>query len=181
MDTAPRVGIAGPQLVDEGGRIQLSCAPFPNLKSTFQEYFFARDTRYSQEAHREYFEPEVICGAALMVRAAAIKEVGLMEARYRMYCEEVDWCWRMHQRGWRVAYFPEAKIIHYQGESSKPLEGILTRQLERSRILYYRFHHGITSSLLASLIIHSSKLRLLRRIITKLHSIFSTSLIPHQH
>jgi GT2 family glycosyltransferase len=64
-----------------------------------------------------------------------------MDETFHMYCEEIDWCWRIHQAGWNIYTVPAAEIIHYGGESSKQIPAQSIINLWRSRVQLYKRHH----------------------------------------
>ena len=74
----------------------------------------------SEWNHNEIKEVDWLLGAALLVRKKAIKEIGLMDERFFLYFEDVDWCRRFKLKNWKVIYYPGAKMIHfYQRLSAK--------------------------------------------------------------
>ncbi len=85
-------------------------------------------------------EVESINGAALMVRRSMLDKVGLLDEGFFLYCEDVDWCIRMREAGYRLYYLPEARITHYRGASTKGrrMVGIYHRSLVR----FYRKHYA---------------------------------------
>jgi GT2 family glycosyltransferase len=93
--------------------------------------------------HREARAVDWVTGAAMMVRRQAIEKVGLMDERYFFYFEDVDWCRRFWQSGWRVVYFPEAQMTHYHTRESAEKTGLwsltskMTRVHIRSGIKYF--------------------------------------------
>ena len=76
-----------------------------------------------------------IMGSAMFVRREAAREVGLMDERFFMYMEDVDWCRRFWEKGWEVAYVPEAKLYHYHGKGSA--KGGVLRSLFANRLTWY--------------------------------------------
>ncbi|HMB68637.1 MAG TPA: sugar transferase, partial [bacterium] len=74
-------------------------------------------------------EVDWMLGACLMVRREAITDVGLMDERFFMYFEDVDWCYRMKQHGWRVVYVPDARMKHVHRRESATGGGLLNRRL----------------------------------------------------
>jgi hypothetical protein len=81
-------------------------------------------------------------GAALMVRRKVIDQVGLMDEAYFMYSEELDWCRRIKDAGWRVVYFPRAEIVHYEGKSSEQAVTARHINFQRAKLRYFRKYHG---------------------------------------
>jgi GT2 family glycosyltransferase len=107
------IGIVGPKLLYLDGRIQFA-GTVRNLGAP--EWF----------DHRYRFKPEdwgpaalpgpvlAVTGACMYVRRATIERIGLLDERYPMAYEDVDWCLRAWQAGLRVAYFPAATLIHHE-------------------------------------------------------------------
>ena len=81
-------------------------------------------------------------GAALMARQEAIEQVGLMDEEYFMYSEELDWCRRFKDAGWRVVYLPAAQIVHYGGKSSDQVVTSRHIHFQTSKVRYFRKFHG---------------------------------------
>jgi len=68
--------------------------------------------------HNSTAEVDWVIGAAMLVRRAAVAEVGPMDERFFLYFEDVDWCYRMHAAGWKVCYCPAAKLVHHYRRQS---------------------------------------------------------------
>lgn len=62
---------------------------------------------------------EAVSGALMLVRRAAIDDVGLWDEAYFLHCEDLDWCMRFRQRGWHILFIPDAPVLHHKGHSSK--------------------------------------------------------------
>lgn len=62
---------------------------------------------------------EAISGALMLVRRAAVDGVGLWDEAYFLHCEDLDWCMRFRQDGWRILFVPDAPVLHYQGHCSQ--------------------------------------------------------------
>ena len=78
----------------------------------------------------------------MVVRAETIQHVGPLDEGFFMYCEEVDWCYRIKQAGWKIAYTPDAEIVHIGGASARQTAGPMLVQLHRSRDRFFRKHYG---------------------------------------
>ncbi len=61
---------------------------------------------------------EAISGAFMMVRRTALEEVGLMDEGYFLHCEDLDWCMRFRQKGWKILFVPDVEVFHSKGECS---------------------------------------------------------------
>ena len=97
-----------------------------------------------KESHSGVEEVESINGAALMVRRSMLDKVGPLDEGFFLYCEDVDWCIRMREAGWRLYYLPDALITHYRGASTKGrrMVGIYHRSLLRFYKKHYAPRHG---------------------------------------
>ncbi len=89
---------------------------------------------YNQE-----FELGWVTGAFFMTRSEVVKQVGLLDGNIFMYGEEVEWCWRIKQTGWKIFFTPVTKIIHYERKSSPPAGGGKNAILGEFRGLKYLY------------------------------------------
>ncbi len=130
MDANPGVGIAGPKLVFQDGTVQLSCRRFYTLTvlvlrrtpigKLFKNPKPVRDHLMLDFDHESTREVDWLLGAAMFVRREAVDSVGMMDERFFLYFEDVDWCYRMKQRGLSVMYVADAVVVHgYQRESAQ--------------------------------------------------------------
>ena len=83
------------------------------------------------------FAVDFVLGAALMVRGAALAQVGGLDDGYWMYCEEMDWCRRFWACGWAVYVLPAAQIIHHEAQSSRQRRWLAQERLWRSRFRFF--------------------------------------------
>jgi GT2 family glycosyltransferase len=59
-----------------------------------------------------------VAGASMMIRREVFESIGLLDEKYFMYFEEVDFCLRANRAGWKCWYVPESRVVHYVGQSS---------------------------------------------------------------
>lgn len=151
LDEHPGVGIVGPQLRYPDGRVQSSRRRFPTvatafLESTWLEPWAPRTVlkRYRVLDRTDDMVTDVdwIVGAALMARREAVEAVGLLDEAYYMYSEDLDWCRRFKDAGWRIVYLPEAQIIHHEGKSSEQAVTARHINFQRAKLRYFRKYHG---------------------------------------
>jgi N-acetylglucosaminyl-diphospho-decaprenol L-rhamnosyltransferase len=150
LDAHPRVGVVGGQLLYPDLRFQHSCFRFPTLPMTFLDLFPLHhrllngrvNGRYPRGWYRRPFPCDHPLGAAMLVRRETMQQVGLFDEGYFMYCEEVDWCYRIKQAGWEIWYTPTAQIIHHAGASTRQHAGPMLVELHRSRDRFFRKHYG---------------------------------------
>jgi GT2 family glycosyltransferase len=109
----------------------------PHAPRRVLDRYYVRDT-----APDVVHDVDWVRGAALMARRAAIDQVGLLDEGYFMYSEELDWCRRMRDSGWRVVYLPDAQIIHHEGKSSEQAVAARHVNFQTSKVRYFRKHQG---------------------------------------
>jgi N-acetylglucosaminyl-diphospho-decaprenol L-rhamnosyltransferase len=152
MDDHPKAGALGPQLLYPDMQIQSSRRRFPDLRtayveSTFLQSWFAQSgmlERYYvlDQSDEETQAVDWLVGACLLIRRETLEEVGLLDESYFMYSEELDWCYRAKKRGWEVVYLPTAQAIHHVGKSSEQVLPVRHIQFQRSKVLFFKKHHG---------------------------------------
>jgi len=143
-DQHPEAGIVGGRLLNADGSLQPSWNEFPTLLSELMGRNFRRRRPLVGESA---YEVDWVGGACLLAQREAIEAVGLLDENFFMYSEEADWCYRMIQNGWKVYYFPKAKVIHFGGGSSHRCNEAMVIQLYRSKLLFFHKHYGMMRSL----------------------------------
>jgi GT2 family glycosyltransferase len=156
MNAHPHVGIASPKIVGSDGRVQRSCMGDPSLWSTVSRALaldraFPRVTFFGGQllpfwAHDETRSVEVINGCFWMVRRSALQHVGLLDERFFMYGEDLDWCRRFRDFGWDVVFFSGAEALHYGGASSANAPVRFYLEMQRANYQYFLKHHSRLSS-----------------------------------
>jgi N-acetylglucosaminyl-diphospho-decaprenol L-rhamnosyltransferase len=153
LDTMPEAGLAGARLVYGDGRFQSSAFHFPGLAQLafdlwpapsrlYESRFNGRYPRRSYRANKDPFQVEHTLGAAMLVRRNVAEATLGFDETFHMYCEEIDWCWRIRRAGWSIYTVPQAEIVHYGGESTKQVPARSIINLWESRARLYKRHHG---------------------------------------
>ena len=148
----PQAGLMGPKLLNPDDSLQQSAFRFPALLQPLFDLGLMPprlyDTRWngryraSDYAKSEPFQVDYPLGAAMMARGATVAEVGLLDEGFTMYCEEIDWAWRMHKAGRTAWLVPQAEVIHHGGASTQQARPVTTAYLWESRARLYRKYHG---------------------------------------
>ncbi len=150
-DEHPDVGVVGPQLLNTDGSVQPSRRRLPTLSTAFFESTWLQpyaprrllDHYYAHDRPDDAIQDvDWVKGAALMARREAIEQVGLMDERFFMYSEELDWCRRFRDAGWRIVYLPTAQVIHHEGKSSEQVIAARHIHFQTSKVRYFRKYHG---------------------------------------
>jgi len=152
MESHPKIGILGPQILDKNKNIQRSCMGFPTIWNTFCRAL-ALDTIMPRTrlfggylmtywSHNTIQEVDVINGCFWMMQRESINRVGLLDERFFIYSEDKDWCKRFWEAGWKVVYYPEAKALHFGGASSsnQPIRFYL--EMQHANLQYWKKHRS---------------------------------------
>jgi len=155
MEANPQAGALGCKLLYPDGSLQRSCRSFPTLTTTFfentgLEKFFPKNKLVAKYKmgywdYNDLREVDQPMGSALMIRREVIRQVGLLDERFYMFFEEVDWCFRAKKRGWKIYFIPRAEIIHYGGQSARSTMSEMMIQGYKSKHKFFRKHYGILS------------------------------------
>ena len=160
LNRYPRVGVATGKLINPDGSLQHSAFHFPSLWMELLDHFpfsqrlvnSALNGRYSRLDYRRPFEIDHPLGACMMVRREVVGRVGAFSEDFFLYCEEIDWCMRIKQDGWRIFYLPQAVVVHYGGQSTRQEPERSFLELWRSRLILFRKHYNPFYRVLAKLI-----------------------------
>lgn len=144
METRPEVGISGCKLIKADGSLDLACRRrFPNPWNSFARLFLKnnQDYNYTDVPEDQEHEVDSVVGAFLLVRRSVINKIGLLDESFFMYGEDLDWCWRCKEAGFRVWYYPKTTISHYKGASSKKEPFKMLKAFHDAMWTFYRKHY----------------------------------------
>jgi N-acetylglucosaminyl-diphospho-decaprenol L-rhamnosyltransferase len=156
MDSHPDAGAAGPKLVLVNGDLDLACRrSFPTPEVIFYRVvqlgkLFPKSRRFGRY-NLTYLDPDSlhevdsVVGAFMLVRAAAISAVGLLDERFFMYGEDLDWAKRIKEAGWKIYYYPAVVVLHVKRASSDQEQSRSRFEFERANLLFYRKHYQATT------------------------------------
>lgn len=85
-------------------------------------------------------EVEAISGACMLVRRKAMQEIGLLDEKYFMHCEDLDWCIRFRRGEWKILFVPGARMLHYKGVCSRARPIFVEWHKHRGMMRFYRKH-----------------------------------------
>ena len=120
-----QVGVVGARLTFADGSFQHSAFRFPGLRQLWAELMptpgrlieSAFNGRYPRALYRgeQAFDVDFTLGATMMLKREVIQQTGVFDEAFFIYCEEVDWAWRIKKRGWRILCAPAAHVTHIGG------------------------------------------------------------------
>lgn len=148
LQSNPRAGAAGPRVANPDGSLQTSAYPLPTLaREAWRMFHLDRLFPYGTYA-MDRWDParprqvDVLLGACLLLRRAALDQVGLLNESYFMYSEEPDLAIRLNRAGWELYWVPAAEIVHFGGRSTNQAAQEMFLRLYRSKVRFFEIHHG---------------------------------------
>jgi N-acetylglucosaminyl-diphospho-decaprenol L-rhamnosyltransferase len=148
-DAHPEAAVVGPRLLNPDGTLQRSVRGYPSPWRIATEYFFLRKLGPRTHALNAFFgeqfdhesvrEAEYLFGACILVRREAVDSVGGFDEDFFLMSEEVDWCYRFRQAGWKVLFYPGAEAFHVVGASLNPRQ---FHAIVRGHLQFLRKHRG---------------------------------------
>jgi hypothetical protein len=170
MDTHPQAGAVGPKLILEDGRLDLACRrSFPTPTVSFYRMaglssLFPNHRRFGQY-NLTYLDPDQmaevdsVVGAFMLVRRQAIQQAGLLDEIFFMYGEDLDWAYRMRQRGWKTYYYPVVTILHVKRAASRHSSRAQEEFYRAMRVFYFKHYAATTPRWLHWLVLTGINLR----------------------
>lgn len=151
LDEHPRVAALGPRLVYPDGRHQCSAWRFPSPLVQVLGLLTLNLLGVRQSQGNRPRPVGWVMGAALLLRRAALDDVGLFDEDFFMYTEEVDLQFRLHQAGWEVHFFPGITVVHHESQLGIAMPERRINEMWRSVHRYWRKHHGPAGARIAAL------------------------------
>jgi hypothetical protein len=149
LASRPDAAVVGPRLVDGSGRPELSFGSMISPLAELRQRCLVRGSQrrlplvshYVDRLTRRAQEADWVSGACLLVRRADAEAVGLMDERYFMYIEDVDFCAAIRRRGRRVLFSPDAEVEHLRGASARSAPEATRQAYRASQMAFYEKHH----------------------------------------
>lgn len=152
MENDPDVGASGCKVLLSDGSLDKACKrgyPTPEASLYYLLYLhsvFPTKPQFNQYqlGHLnidEEHEVDSLVGAFMIVRMEVVDQIGLLDEDFFMYGEDIDWCYRIKEAGWKIRYYPRAKILHLKGASSKKKPVKIIYEFHRAMYLFYNKHY----------------------------------------
>jgi GT2 family glycosyltransferase len=151
LEQHPKVAALGVKLVNPDGAVQRSVRGFPTPAAVFFEAsglsrIFPKSRTFS--AYRmDWFkydretEVDQPMGTFLLIPRRALNDVGLLDERFPIFFNEVDWCFRAKRKGWRILFTPAVEVVHYGGGSTKQVSVKMAWESRNGLLAFYRKHY----------------------------------------
>jgi GT2 family glycosyltransferase len=156
MHDDPRAGAVGPRLVyGDGSWQRWTAGREPSLRAAIEYYFFLErlgphrppfNSLYLSRDVRQSFRCDWVTSACMLVRRAALDEIGLMDERFFVYMDDVELCRRLRRAGWHVWYEPGAQAVHFMGQSHLRATGSVSPRALRTFNRYFAMYHGLPAA-----------------------------------
>lgn len=168
----PDAAVVTSRLSYADGSFQHSSFRFPGLAQLVIDLFPVHPRLHETRLNGRYprrryssglpFEIDHPLGAVMLVRAESIRQVGLLDEEFTLYCEEIDWCARFKEAGRRNLCVPSARVIHHAGQSTSqaPVESFVRLWTARYRL--HTRHPHFAPMWLAQRIVHAGMRRKMR-------------------
>ncbi|MHC4543146.1 MAG: glycosyltransferase family 2 protein [Planctomycetota bacterium] len=159
------VAVVGCQVYGKQEIPQITCFRFPSVLNLSLETFalsriFKKNRFFGREHMRWWLrdterQVDVVAGVFMLIRREAVDKVGLMDEEYFFLYEETDWCYRFSKAGWKIMFWPGAKIIHVGGgkQSRKQANLKMMVQSQKSMLIFFKKHYNLIAYLLARLLL----------------------------
>ena len=152
MEQDPSIGLLGPRILAPDGAVQRSTMRFPTVWNSFCRAL-ALDSLFkgsktfggflmSDFAHDKAMDVDILNGCFWLVRREALNRVGLLDEQIFMYADDLDWCYRFHEAGLRVVFYPQAEAVHYGGGTTASAPTFYYIEKQRSNLQFWKKHHG---------------------------------------
>jgi N-acetylglucosaminyl-diphospho-decaprenol L-rhamnosyltransferase len=149
LDRHPEAAVMGPRLVDGRGRAELSFGPMLGPFSEVRQKLLFRGqvnglpilSGIVERTTRRPHAPGWVSGACLLVRRDDAEAVGLLDERYFLYTEDVDFCAAIRARGRKILFTPTVEIVHLRGRSAASVPSETRRAYRQSQLAFYEKHH----------------------------------------
>jgi len=164
-DANPDVGVVGPKLLLMDGTLDKACRrSFPTPEISFYRLaglskLFPHSKRFGRYNMTylgidEQADVDSVVGACMLVRAGAIQKAGLLDEQFFMYGEDLDWCLRIKQAGYRAVYYPSVTVHHVKRAASRQSPKAQF-EFQRAMWLFYKKHYRDTTPALVDSLVRA--------------------------
>lgn len=149
------MGAVAPKLVNPDGSTQPSAGQFPRMwhrafPGRFERRYQAQLGRRLSSSATGWAEIDWLAGAAVLLRRGTLEQIGLLDERFFMWYEDLDFCRRLQRAGLRRVLVDDAVVVHHGRESARQVDDLtLQEQMFDSEYTYLRLHAGRTATWMA--------------------------------
>jgi len=166
MDSDPKVGVSGCRVLNEDGSLQLACRrSIPTPKVAFYRLSglsrLFPNSKTMAKYNLTYLDPnepnevDAVSGAFLLIRKDVVDAIGVLDENFFIYGEDMDWCIRAKHAGWKVMYYPDARILHYKGIGCSTNSRKTSYEFYRAMYLFHKKHFAKDCSAITNGLIYT--------------------------
>lgn len=165
MDEHKEIGALGCKVSLPSGKLDHACKRgFPTPEASL--YYLLKLNKIFKNVNKfgkytmsyvkddEVSEVDAIMGAFMLIPKEVIDKVGVLDETFFMYGEDIDWCFRIKEAGYKILYYPVEEIIHFKGSSSKKKRAMTTYEFHRAMIIFYNKHYRKKYNFIVTLIVY---------------------------
>ena len=151
-DAHPEAAVVGCRVLNPDGSLQDNCFRFYSTSNMILDVLwlsraFPRNKWFGRKAYGGWDydsvrEVDVVVGCFSLVRVKAIQQVGVMDERFFVYGDDIDWCYRFTKAGWKVLFAPVGQIVHYGGQTTRKEAGRFSLQLHGAVLINVKTHYS---------------------------------------
>lgn len=169
LDKNPKVGVVGAKIVKINGKLDLPCKrSFPTMANVFFQsvglsFLFPKSKLFGHYYlsfldESKIHEVDCLMGAFMLIRKEVIQTIGLLDDRFFIYGEDIDFCLRAKKAGWTIVYYPKIIVKHlHGGTTNKSYFSLLKHSwlFHQAMFLYYNKHFAPKKSLFLNLLVYT--------------------------
>lgn len=144
-DSESIIGAVGPKILLANGELDPSARRnFPNPANAFMRLFGLKKlSNYNITGPIDQeMSVEAIMGACMLVPKIVIDKVGMLDEEFFFYGEDLDWCYRIKEAGYKIVYYPSAEILHLKSASSRNIPFKIVKVAYSAMKIFYRKHYA---------------------------------------
>ena len=166
LEAHKEIGIAGCKIIKLDGTLDLPCKrSFPTpcnvlfqtlgLHRMFPEskVFGSYYLTYLDE--NKIHEVDCLMGAFMMIRREVVKNIGLLDERFFIYGEDIDYCFRAKQAGWQIVYYPKITVRHHHGGTTNNSKIKHIYKFHKTMIQYYNKHYSLKKPYIFNILVYT--------------------------
>lgn len=151
IESITEAAVVGPKIINSDGSIQYSCRKFPSiidaglhsiLVNIAPDNPVSRKYKLVDISREKPFEVDWVSGSCMLVRRQALLSTGFMDENYFMYVEDIDLCFQMWKKSWKVFYYPHAEILHHVGGSTNVGKVAASVRMQKSIFYFFWKNYG---------------------------------------
>lgn len=166
----PETGVAGPRILNADGTVQPSARRFPGISAMlggrtawltqrFPNNWVSRWTLVGRRATAP-IDVDWVAGSCFMTTREAFDRTGGFDERFFLYCEDVDYCWRLKAMGLKSTFVPTVSVRHGGGHSAELVPELAVRALHTAALQLHLKHGGLLTTITAPIAMLGLRLRM---------------------